>query len=68
LAGRVVEIPVLVTLTGEVVAGVAAAHRDDDISLADRVVLEQGAHAVADVDADLGQRLNRDRVEPDGGF
>ena len=40
LAGGVVELPVEVALAGEVGAGVAAAHRDDDVGGGDGVVGE----------------------------
>ena len=62
LAGGVVELPVLVALAREERAGVAAAHRDDDVGGLDDLVGPRLGELVGDVDADLGHRRDRRRV------
>ena len=65
LAGGVVELPVLVALAGVERARVAAAHRDDDVGGLDGGVVEPlrvGAGG-AQVDAELGHRLDDGRVD-----
>ena len=62
LAGRVVELPVLVALAREDRTGVAAAHRDHHVGLPHRVGGEQLRRTGGDVDAVLGHRGDRGRV------
>ena len=59
LAGGVVEHPFLVAFAGEDRAGVAAAHRDDDVGGLHDLVGPGFGELVGDVDADLGHRLRR---------
>ncbi len=61
-------IPVLVPLAGEDRAGVAAAHRDDDIGGADDLVGPRLRVLGGDVDAAFGHRGDRGRVDLDAGF
>jgi hypothetical protein len=68
LTGGVVELPVFVAFAGEDRAGVAAAHGDDHVAVAGGVVVEEFGLLAGDVDADLGHRLDGDRVDPVSGF
>src|SRR5882672_687832 len=68
LAGRVVEIPVEVTLAGKDRAGVAAAHRDDHIGGADDLVSPRLRELGRDVDASFGHRGHGGRVDADTRF
>ena len=63
LAGRIVELPVLVALAGVDRAGVAAAHRDHDVGGAHDLVGERLRELLAHVDAELGHRLDDGRVD-----
>jgi hypothetical protein len=63
LAGRIVELPVLVAFAGIDRAAVAAAHRDHDIGRANSLVGELLRRLVGQVDAELGHRLDDGRVE-----
>ena len=62
LAGRVVELPVLVLLAGVDRAGVAAAHRDHDVGGAHDLVGERLRELLAHIDAELVHGLD------DGGL
>src|SRR5690606_28779691 len=63
LAGRILQLPVLVALSGEDGTGVAAAHRDHDVGLLHGIHREQLRLAARDVDARLFHRFDRDRVD-----
>src|SRR5581483_196128 len=68
LAGRVVEGPVLVARARHVGAGVATAHGDDDVGLAQHGVGPSFGVLGRDVDADFAHRLDRSRVDLIGGL
>ena len=63
LAGRVVELPVLVALARVDRAGVAAAHRDHDVGGLDRVAGERLGVLPRDVEPDLVHRRDHARVD-----
>src|SRR5690606_6847376 len=63
LTCRVVELPVLVALPGEERAGVAAAHRDDDVRGLHSFGGENLRGFGGDVYAELGHRVHRDGVD-----
>ena len=60
---RVVELPVLIPLAGVQGAGIAAAHRDDDIRGSDDLVGPRLGKLGSDVDADLRHHGDRCRVD-----
>src|SRR5918996_1221125 len=63
LAGRVVELPVLVALARVDRAGVAAAHRDHDVGGPHHFVGQRLGEFLAHVDAELLERRDRVRVD-----
>ena len=63
LAGRVVELPVLVALARVDRAGIAAAHRDHDVGGAHDLVGERLGELLAHVDAELLHRVDDGRVD-----
>src|SRR6476620_1641467 len=67
LAGRVLEFPVLVALAREDRAGVAAAHRDDDVGFLDSLGGEDLRDFGGHVDAEFGHGLDGGRVDLLGG-
>src|SRR5699024_10745908 len=68
LSGGVVELPVFVAFAGEDRAGVAAAHRDDDIGCSHGVGGEELGALGGDIDADLAHGVDDGGVELVGGF
>src|SRR5258708_34906504 len=68
LAGRVVEFPVLVVLAGQERAGVAAAHRDDDIGSQDELVGPWLGELSRYVDAYLGHRREHAGIDAGAWF
>ena len=68
LAGGIGQFPVLVPLSGEERAGVAAPHGDDDVGGLDDLVGPGLGELAGDVDVDLGHRLHRGRVDLVAGF
>jgi SnoaL-like polyketide cyclase len=67
LSGGVGEVPVEVAPSGEDGAGVAAAHRDDDVRGLDGIGGEDLGMGVVEVDAELGHRGAYDGVDLVGG-
>src|SRR5690606_24767258 len=63
LPGRVVELPIFVALSGEEGAGVAAAHRDDDVRGLHRFGGKYFRLFCRDVDVELGHGVNGDGVD-----
>jgi hypothetical protein len=63
LAGRVVEISVEISLAGHDRAGVATAHRDDDVSGVDDLIGPRLGVIAGDVDADLGHGRDGGRID-----
>src|SRR5947209_1779593 len=62
LPGRVVDRPVLVTLTGKHRTRLAASHCDHDVAAADEVVVELRRHVTIDVEPALREDLRNDGV------
>src|SRR5436190_14789028 len=60
----VLELPVLVSLSGIDGAGVAAAHRDHDVGRANRAACERLRKLPREIDVDLRHRLDDDGIEP----
>src|SRR5262245_24428653 len=68
LPRRVVDRPVLVTLSRIDRTGIAAAHRDDDVGGPHDVVRERLRVLLAHVDAQLAHRLDHGRIDDLGGI
>src|SRR5436190_23574513 len=68
LAGRVLELPILVALARIDRAGVAAAHRDHRVGGPDDVVRERLRELLRQIHANLGHGLDNRRVDPVGGL
>jgi len=67
LSGRVVEVPVEVSLSGEVGADIAATHGDDHAGRLRVGWCEDLRFLVSDIDADFRHDLDRDGVDLVGG-
>src|SRR5439155_6705499 len=68
LAGRVLELPVLVALARIDRAGVPAAHRDHGVGGPYDLVGQRLRKLLGEIDPDLGHRLDHRGVDPVGGL
>jgi hypothetical protein len=68
LAGRILEIPILIALSRVVRASIAAAHSDHDISSLDVGVAKQPWLSGSDIDTDLSHNFDYGRTGSASAF